>query len=92
MLDSGTAARFGLTGCGASAEGYAMAGDADEIATMLAMVPDPAGNVVIRETALTEPFDEGSTPLAAVAIDLMDSLATRERSAGIRLLEELLRG
>ncbi|GCE44247.1 hypothetical protein Rhow_008545 [Rhodococcus wratislaviensis] len=33
---------------------------------------------------------EGVVPLAAVAIDLMESLSTRERSAGARVLQELL--
>lgn len=92
MHDEATATRFGLSGGGGFAEGYATAGDGEKFATALGMVEDPTGNVVIRETALTEPFNSGRNPLAAVAVDLMDSLSTRERSAGIRVLEELLHG
>lgn len=92
MHDEETAARFGLSGGGGFAEGYATAGDGEKFAAALGMVEDPTGHVVIRETALTEPFNSGRTPLAAVAVDLMDSLSTRERSAGIRVLEELLHG
>lgn len=90
MHDEATAARFGLSSGIGAAEGYATAGDGDKFATALGMVQDPAGNVVIYETPLTEPFNSGQTPMAAVAVDLMDSLSTRERSAGIRVLEELL--
>ena len=90
MRDEETAARFGLTGGGGFVDGYATAGDGDRFASALAMVEDPSGNALIRETALAEPFAGGRTPLAAVAVDLMDSLATRERSAGARVLTELL--
>ncbi len=69
-----------------------MVGDGEKFATALGMVKDPTGNVVIRDAPLTEPFSSGRTPLAAVAVDLMNSLSTRERSAGIRFLEELLHG
>ncbi|MGO4143942.1 hypothetical protein AB4Y77_02555 [Paenarthrobacter sp. YAF11_1] len=37
-----------------------------------------------------KPFVDGRAPLAAIAVDLMDSLATRERSAGKRVINELL--
>lgn len=89
---SQTAARFGLSGGGGFVDGYATAGDGDRFAAALGMVENPSGNVVIRETALAEPFASQRTPLAAVAVDLMDSLATRERSAGARVLKELLGG
>ncbi|WP_411733040.1 hypothetical protein [Paeniglutamicibacter sp.] len=92
MQNETTAARFGLSGGCGSAEGYVMVGDGEKFATALGMVKDPTGNVVIRDAPLTEPFSSGRTPLAAVAVDLMNSLSTRERSAGIRFLEELLHG
>ncbi|MBT2515706.1 hypothetical protein [Arthrobacter sp. ISL-30] len=92
MRDDQTAARFGLSGGGGFVDGYATARDGDRFAAALGMVEDPSGNVVIRETALTEPFASQRTPLAAVAVDLMDSLATHERSAGALVLKELLGG
>ncbi|GAA4376079.1 helix-turn-helix domain-containing protein [Paeniglutamicibacter cryotolerans] len=92
MHDEVTAARFSLSGGGGFAEGYATAGDGEKFANALGLVEDPNGNVVIRETTRTEPFTSSHTPWAAVAVDLMDSLSTRERSAGIRVLEELLHG
>jgi excisionase family DNA binding protein len=92
LRDETTAARFGLSGGGGIAEGYATVGDGEKFAKALGMVEEPSGNVVIRETALAEPFGTGRTPLAVVAVDLMDSLSTRERSAGIRVLTELLHG
>ncbi|MFE4542229.1 helix-turn-helix domain-containing protein [Arthrobacter sp. NPDC056727] len=90
MRDEAMAARFGLSGGGGFIEGYATAGDGARFAAALGMMEDPAGNTIIREAALTEPFASRRTPVAAVAVDLMDSLATRERSAGTRVIEELL--
>ena len=84
--------RFGLAGGGGFFDGYAASGDGSKLAAALGMVDDPSGNVTIREASLSEPFAEQITPLAAIAVDLMDSLATRERSAVMRVLEELLNG
>lgn len=86
------AARFGLTGGSGLVEGYVMEGDAQQLASAFGMVEDPDGNAIIREVELADPFTEEHAPLAAVAVDLMGSLSTRERSAGRRVLTELLRG
>ncbi|WP_181405799.1 hypothetical protein [Pseudarthrobacter phenanthrenivorans] len=72
------------------AEGYVMAGDAKELADSFGLVEDPKGNAIIHEVELEEPFAGGRAPVAAVAVDLMGSLGTRERSAGQRVLVELL--
>ncbi|MET3920887.1 hypothetical protein [Arthrobacter sp. UYEF20] len=90
MRDQGTAARFGMSGGGGIAEGYVMAGDAQALAEAFGMVRDPEGNAIIHEVNLAEPFAEGKAPVAAIAVDLMGSLATRERSAGQRIINELL--
>ncbi|MFJ6453740.1 hypothetical protein [Paenarthrobacter sp. NPDC091669] len=42
------------------------------------------------EVDLDEPSADGRAPVAAIAVDLMGSLATRERSAGKRVINELL--
>ncbi|WP_434613773.1 helix-turn-helix domain-containing protein [Arthrobacter sp. A5] len=52
-------------------------GEAEESARSYGMAPDPAGNAVIRG-------------YHTLTVDLMDSLAVRERSAGARILGELL--
>ncbi|MDI2033724.1 helix-turn-helix domain-containing protein [Paenarthrobacter nitroguajacolicus] len=90
MRDESTAETFGMAGGSGIAEGYVMTGDAQELADSLGLVGDPTGNVIIHEVELAEPFAEGRAPVAAVAVDLMGSLATRERSAGKRIIEKLL--
>lgn len=92
MTDKHTAARFGLAAGGGIAEGYVAIGDADALAEHYFLAPDPDGNVVIHEIEVFDAFAaaNGRPPLAAIAVDLMDSLATRERSAGERVLTELL--
>lgn len=90
MRDESTAETFGMTGGSGIAEGYVMAGDAKTLADSFGLVEDPNGNAIIHEVELEEPFAEGQVPVAAIAVDLMASLATRERSAGQRVIEELL--
>jgi excisionase family DNA binding protein len=90
MREEATSETFGMAVGGGIAEGYVMAGDAQALADAFGMVEDPDGNAIIHEVDLTEPFTEGHVPVAAVAVDLMGSLATRERSAGQRVINELL--
>jgi hypothetical protein len=90
MRDETTAETFGMSGGGGIAEGYVMAGDAQALADAFGLVEDPDGNAIIHEVELAEPFADGRAPVAAVAVDLMGSLATRERSAGQRVINELL--
>lgn len=90
MRDESTADTFGMSGGGGIAEGYVMAGDAQALADAFGLVEDPEGNAIIHEVEVAEPFAEGHTPVAAIAVDLMGSLATRERSAGQRVINELL--
>ncbi|MDJ0318977.1 helix-turn-helix domain-containing protein [Pseudarthrobacter sp. PS3-L1] len=90
MRDETTAETFGMSGGGGIAEGYVMSGDAAALANAFGLVEDPDGNAIIHEVELAEPFTEGRAPVAAVAVDLMRSLATRERSAGRRVVDELL--
>ncbi|GAA4032838.1 hypothetical protein GCM10023063_15230 [Arthrobacter methylotrophus] len=90
MRDEATADTFGMSGGGGIAEGYVMAGDAQALAEAFGLVEDPEGNAIIHEVEIAEPFVEGRAPVAAIAVDLMSSLATRERSAGQRVISELL--
>jgi hypothetical protein len=47
------------------------------------------GNVTLREVDFEEGLRNG-VPVAAIALDLTESLATREQSAGRRVLRKLL--
>jgi len=90
MRDEATADTFGMSGGGGIAEGYVMAGDAAVLADAFGLVEDPDGNAIIHEVEMSEPFSDGRAPVAAIAVDLMGSLATRERSAGQRVINGLL--
>ncbi|NUP73383.1 MAG: hypothetical protein HOQ07_01815 [Sinomonas sp.] len=83
------AATFGLSGGSGFIDGYVPTGAAGQIADAYGLVEDPTGNIVLREADFTDPL-RGGTPLPAVALDLADSLATRERSAGLRYLQTRL--
>jgi excisionase family DNA binding protein len=90
MGEDGIGERFGLTGGAGTAEGYAGAGDADALQDAYGLIEDREGNVVIREVTVTGAFADGKVPVAAIALDLLESPATRERSAGRRVIKELL--
>lgn len=89
MGNRATADRFGLAGNGAGTDGYVGPGTSANIAASLGMVPDPQGNVVLREVAFQDALQDGA-PVAAIALDLTEAIASREQSAGRRVLEELL--
>ncbi|GAA4028477.1 hypothetical protein GCM10023063_07510 [Arthrobacter methylotrophus] len=65
-------------------------GQTRQLADALGMVEDPDGSAIIHEVDFSEPFEEVKAPVAAIAVDLMDSLTTRERSAGRRIIDGLL--
>ncbi|WP_251014191.1 hypothetical protein [Rhodococcus qingshengii] len=86
-----TAARFGLSSVGHDkVDGYVVDDDFDDVLEQFGML-SPNGNVTLRVVSALNPFFHTSTlPIAAVAVDLMESLDTRQRSAGTRVLQELL--
>jgi hypothetical protein len=89
MAHRATAERFGLAGNGSGTDGYVGPGTSVNIAASLGMVPDPQGNVVLREVEFQDAL-QADVPVAAVALDLTEAVSTREQSAGRRVLEELL--
>lgn len=89
MRTRAVAERFGLAGSASGVDGYVGPGTSGNIAASLGMVADPQGNVTLREVEFQDALQAGS-PAAAVALDLAESLSTREESAGRRVLEELL--
>jgi hypothetical protein len=71
--------------------GYVRTGTADDYAGAHFMVADSAGQDVLYENTLPSRYDGRAMPAAVVAADLAVSTDTRERSAGLRALEELRR-
>ncbi len=69
--------------------GYLRSGSADEYAASHFMVADIRGQDVVYENTLPIDYDGEAMPKAVVAADLATSTDTRERSAGLRALEEL---
>lgn len=71
--------------------GYVRSGTVDEYAEAHFMVADSAGQEVIYENTLPIRYDEDAMPAAVIAADLAVSTDTRERSVGLRVIEELRR-
>ena len=70
--------------------GYVRSGTPDEYAAAHFMVADINGQHVVYENTLPIPYRAGDVmPGAVVAADLATSTDTRERSAGLRMFEEL---
>lgn len=86
-----TAARFGLSSAlHDKADGYVLEDDFDDVVEQFGMLSQN-GDVTLRVVSALNPFLRTATlPIAAVAVDLMESLDTRQRSAGTRVLQELL--
>ncbi|MET3804270.1 hypothetical protein ABIB25_001256 [Nakamurella sp. UYEF19] len=91
VADTGrTDVDFGLAPRRDHAEGYTDAAGVASVVDYYELVPDPTGNVTIHETSCVAGLRMGSSA-ALTAVDLAGSLDTRERSAGLRVLRELLR-
>jgi hypothetical protein len=69
--------------------GYVRAGIPDDYAATHFMAVDPNGQDVIYENTLPVSYEDDVMPPAVVAADLATSVDTRERSVGLRALEEL---
>lgn len=76
-------------------EGYVTVTDLDAIVDDLGLTEDRDGNLTLRVVSEDNPLFRGTSdtltpPIAAIAVDLMDSLDTREHSAGTKALQELI--
>ncbi len=69
--------------------GYVREGSADDYASRHFMVAELAGQDILYENTLPIRFEGDVMPRAVVAADLALSTDTRERSAGLRSIEEL---
>ncbi|WP_454195887.1 hypothetical protein [Nocardia sp. Marseille-Q1738] len=86
------AARFGLAESSRGIEGYVLDEDFETVVNGFGLIADGGERDVVVRVTTSNVFADEQAPLAAVAVDLMDSLDTRERSAGARVLQELLDG
>jgi excisionase family DNA binding protein len=83
---------FDLTSDESRVDAYCAAGSAGDLAARFHLAPAARGNVTLRETLLTPVVrDRHAMPTAVVALDLAESVEPRERAAGRRVLEGLLR-
>lgn len=81
----------GFAGTTRSVDGYCASAKAAELVSRFAMVPDSRGSATLRIPAFAElPIPSGDMPHAVVAVDLAGSSESRERDAGLRLLNALL--
>jgi hypothetical protein len=69
--------------------GYVRSGTPDEYAATRFMLVDTGGQDIVYDNTLPIDFDGDIMPKGVVAVDLATSTDTRERSAGLRVLEEL---
>lgn len=97
VVPSGTSAArasdFGLYTDATRVDGYCSSDAIDDLVARFHLTPDTRGNVTLR--AVDAPpagvLDRATMPTAVVALDLAESLEVRERSTGLRVLEDLLR-
>ena len=85
---------FGMDQAVGRVDGYCTAEAADSLARDFRLIEDSQGNVTLRVVLAMPPtIIEGRDvmPVAVVAADLAESLEVRERSAGLRILGDLLR-
>lgn len=76
---------FGLTrSTQKSVDGYATAAQVNRLIRGYKLAPDPVGNVTLRVTELQSLFEGGNE--VVIALDLTDSLDSRERNAGLDFL------
>lgn len=84
--------RFGMDADPGRVDGYCTSEAATGLVRDFQLVEDARGNVTLRVATLpTASEGRDVMPVAVVAVDLAESLEARERSAGLRVLKELLR-
>ncbi|MFI6173569.1 helix-turn-helix domain-containing protein [Nocardia sp. NPDC051052] len=97
IVRSGTSAlteadlrRLGLTRAADRLDGYIPSDALGPIIDGFGLSADLTGNVILRTVATEDAFADGQTPRAAIALDLAESLDTRDHAAGLRDLTTLL--
>ncbi|NLA36975.1 MAG: DNA-binding protein [Actinobacteria bacterium] len=90
LRDPAMSQLFDLTAVERGADGYVHARDFADLATRLGLIDDVDGDVTVRVVPDDAGYAVDHVLTAAVAIDLAESLDTRESAAGLRVLEDLL--
>jgi hypothetical protein len=90
LRDPAMSELFDLTAVERGADGYVCARDFADLVTTLGLVEDRDGDVTVRVVADDSGFAVDHVLTAAVAVDLAESLDTRESAAGLRVVEDLL--
>lgn len=90
LRDPAMSQLFDLTAVERGADGYVHARDFADLVTTLGLVEDRDGNVTVRAVADDSGYAVDHMLTAAVAVDLAESLDTRESAAGLRVLEDML--
>ena len=83
-LDDAQLRLLGLAGATRRLDGYVPLSELEVLQEKFGLVEDPSGNVTLRGVSIEDAFEDGTTPRAAVFLDLAGSLDTRERVAGLR--------
>ena len=95
LVVSGASAaeRYSLAEEAARVEGYCDAETSAKLRAEFRLVDDERGNVTLRVTRFEDVVTSGlrTMPGAVVAVDLAESYEVREREAGLRAVEGLLR-
>jgi len=92
LHDEAMSALFDLTAVDGGVDGYVRARDLARMVDAAGLVDDVDGEVIVRVVAEDAGYMVDHVLPAAVAVDLAESLNTRESTAGIRVLEDLLDG
>lgn len=90
LRDLHIAALFDLSAVERGTDGYVRAGDFDSVTRKLGMIRDVSGDVRVRVVPNDAGYAADHLLIAAVAVDLMESLDTRESAAALRMLQGLL--
>lgn len=90
LHDEAMSELFDLTAVDRGADGYVRARDFADVVGAAGLVDDVDGDVIVRVVPEDAGYAVDHILTAAVAVDLAESLDTRESAAGIRVLEDLL--
>ncbi len=90
LRDEAISKLFDLTTVERGVDGYVRACDYADVVTALGLVADIDGDVTVRVVPDNAGYAVDHVLTAAVAVDLIESVDTRESAAGTRVLESLL--
>lgn len=90
LHEEAISALFDLTAVDAGVDGYVRARDLAGVVGGAGLVDDVEGDVIVRVVPDDAGYGVDHIVTAAVAVDLAESLDTRESAAGTRVLEDLL--